>query len=605
MRLKACSVLPPIRKWETAEMLLMRSRDMRGYQIILMAAVLGMAGGCAKEQHGGAEPKGEAPRIIAELAEQPATRTCIDAGAADQGGTLPVLWSPEDQLGVYVGSHSNVLYTNEEQTENIPNASFKTAESVSGDINAVYYPYDEANASNGYASLEGTVPTEQIMDGNISGDYKWGEYKSTTESGGHKFKFHNMFSLVRFKIDATDTALEGETLETVTLAVTRDGEAVPVTGSFTFDANDGSYTLGTTSNTLTTVWNQTLDGALSSFASVFPEVKKGDKLTFTIETPNYTATLSVTVKTDFEPEMYYTFPLTLANFSKLSIAKKVKGTFKAATYNVKSSTNGTMGTMITQDGWDFFGLSEDFSNLKSNLSTYTFGTRSRGTLSFWGSAPKDGLGFATRNGKCSFTDEYVDEFDEEYGGLTEGANTSVDKGFRRYIVTIDDLVEVDVIITHMNTYDTEKHLAAQHAQLKEIATWIANNCGSRPVIFMGDTNLRYTRHDFETYFWSVIRKDGLTYNDPWVDYQWDGAYPAYPSKSLMVSDATGTNSETDIICSTTQNGEVVDKVIYINYAGIDTQIKADNYLRDMDYSELSDHMPIVVDFTYTKRTAIK
>ena len=578
---------------------------MRGYQIILMAAVLGMASGCAKELHGGAEPKGEAPRIIAELAEQPATRTCIDAGAADQGGTLPVLWSPEDQLGVYVGSHSNVLYTNEEQTENIPNASFTTAESVSGDINAVYYPYDETNASNGHASLAGTVPAEQVMDGNISGDYKWGEYKSTTESGGHKFKFHNMFSLVRFKIDATDTALEGETLETVTLAVTCDGEAVPVTGSFTFDATDGSYTLGTTSNTLTTVWNQTLEGTLSGFASVFPEVKTGDKLTFTIETPNYTATLPVTVKTDFEPEMYYTFPLALANFSKLSIAKKVKGTFKAATYNVKSSTNGTMGTMITQDGWDFFGLSEDFSNLKSNLSTYTFGTRSRGTLSFWGSAPKDGLGFATRNGKCSFTDEYVDEFDEEYGGLTEGANTSVDKGFRRYIVTIDDLVEVDVIITHMNTYDTEKHLAAQHAQLKEIAIWIANNCGARPVIFMGDTNLRYTRHDFETYFWSVIRKDGLTYNDPWVDYQWDGAYPAYPSKSLMVSDATGTNSETDIICSTTQNGEVVDKVIYINYAGIDTQIKADNYLRDMDYSELSDHMPIVVDFTYTKRTTIK
>ena len=578
---------------------------MRGYQIILMAAVLGMAGGCAKEQHGGAEPKGEAPRIIAELAEQPATRTCIDAGAADQGGTLPVLWSPEDQLGVYVGSHSNVLYTNEEQTENIPNASFMTAESVSGDINAVYYPYDEANASNGYASLEGTVPTEQIMDGNISGDYKWGEYKSTTESGGHKFKFHNMFSLVRFKIDATDTALEGETLETVTLAVTRDGEAVPVTGSFTFDANDGSYTLGTASNTLTTVWNQTLDGALSGFASVFPEVKKGDKLTFTIETPNYTATLSVTVKTDFEPEMYYTFPLTRTNFSKLSIAKKMTGTFKAATYNVKSSTNGTMGTMITQDGWDFFSLSEDFLNLKSNLSTYTFGTRSRSSASFWGSAPKDGLGFATRNGKCSFSDEYVDEFDEEYGDIFNGANTVVDKGFRRYIVTIDDLVEVDVIITHMNTYDTEKHLAAQHAQLKEIATWIANNCGSRPVIFMGDTNLRYTRHDFETYFWSVIRKDGLTYNDPWVDYQWNGVYPTYPSKSLMVSDATGTNSETDIICSTTQNGEVVDKVIYINYAGIDTQIKADNYLRDMDYSGLSDHMPIVVDFTYTKRTTIK
>ena len=68
----------------------------------------------------------------------------------------------------------------------------------------------------------------------------------------------------------------------------------------------------------------------------------------------------------------------------------------------------------------------------------------------------------------------------------------------------------------------------------------------------------------------------------------------------MVSDATGTNSETDIICPDTQSGEVVDKVIYINDANADTQIKAVSYLRDMDYSGLSDHMPIVVEFYYEK-----
>ena len=86
----------------------------------------------------------------------------------------------------------------------------------------------------------------------------------------------------------------------------------------------------------------------------------------------------------------------------------------------------------------------------------------------------------------------------------------------------------------------------------------------------------------------------------------------------MVSDATGTNSETDIICSTTQNGEVVDKVIYINYADAVTQIKAMDYLRDMDYVEekkgwfgstsienISDHMPIVVNFSYTSKVAVK
>ncbi|MBQ1939680.1 MAG: hypothetical protein II362_05665, partial [Alistipes sp.] len=92
-----------------------------------------------------------------------------------------------------------------------------------------------------------------------------------------------------------------------------------------------------------------------------------------------------------------------------------------------------------------------------------------------------------------------------------------------------------------------------------------------------------------------------TYNDPWVDYQWNGVYPTYPSKSLMVSDATGTDEKYDIICENTQKGEVVDKVIYFNMPENAVQLKADSYLRDYDnFNGLADHMPIVVKFTWTK-----
>lgn len=568
-------------------------------KIMAAASALLASAGCVEEQAADMTPA-PAPGIRAVM-ENPEVRTSVDLSGLESGKVIPVLWNPGDALGAYTdGGSANVLYMNDEQSEDVPNASFSTSESVKGNISYVYYPYDSANDGNDAASLEGTLPSVQAMDGGLYGDYKYGVLKERGDDGSCTFKFHNIFSMVMFRIDASGTAITGETLEDVTLTITRGSETIPVCGDFTFSAVDGSYELGETSDELVTTWNQPLEGVLTGVATILPEVKSGDKFNFTFRTTNYEANLTVTSRVDFAPGAYYTLPLTLAKFSKLETAKT--GTFTAATYNVKSSTDGAIGTMITNDGWDFFGLSEDFSKMSSNLSSYTFGTRSRGALSFGGSGPKDGLGFATRNDKCSFRDEYIDEFDEEYGGIFDGANTSVDKGFRRYIVKIDDLVEVDVIITHMNTYSSSGtgHINCQHAQLKEIATWIANNCGSRPVIFMGDTNLRYTRHDFETYFWSVIRKDGLTYRDPWVDFLWDGIYPTYPSKSLMVSDATGTNPDTDIICPDTQSGEVVDKVIYINYDGIDTQIKAVSYLRDMDYSSLSDHMPIVVEFSYTK-----
>ena len=587
-----------------------------------------MAAGCAKEQGGEVSGQTAAPQILAEMAEQPATRTCIDSDALVAGENTAVLWMPGDQLGVFTSGSSNVLYTNDEQTENIPNASFSSDAVVSGEVQYAYYPYDAANDGNAATALTGTIPAEQTMGQAIPADYKYGKLKAVTAEGGYKFKFHNMFSLVRFKIDATGTALEGKTLESVTMTVTRDGAAVPVTGDFTFSAVDGTYTKGTTSNELKTVWNQTLDGAVSSFATVFPEIQSGDKLAFTFKAEELAATLTVTSKAGFVPAMYYTFPLTLANFSGLKVEKTVSGTFTAATYNVDGlglsainsdgpGSNGTknISSKIASDTWDFMGFSEDFSfhdELVSNMSGFTFGTY-RGDIENYVSAlfgtvyDTDGLGFATRNSTCSYSNENIVEFTSDYGGVTSGANTCIKKGFRHYVVTLADGTEIDVIITHMNTYSSSGsgHINAQHAQLKQVAQYINSIRGNnRPIIFMGDTNCRYTRHDFQTYFWDVLDSD-LEVNDPWVTYQWAGVYPTYPSNSLMVSDATGTSSS-DIICETTQKGEVVDKIIYINNPDADVQINANNYLRDYDgYNGLGDHMPIVSKFSYSGTITMK
>ena len=599
---------------------------------LAVAAGVVLAAGCVKEQ-AGMEPAGDeagivadAPMIIAEQSE-PLTRTCIDA-AADATGTLPVLWEASDEVGVFFeDGSSNAKYVN--ASGEVPNASFGAAAAVNGTtIKYVYYPYDAANDGKEATALSGNVPSEQAMDGSIHGDYKWGELKSQVEEG-YKFKFYNIVSLVRFNIDATGTEMASETLKKVTLTVTRGDIVVPVTGSFTFSAADGSYTCGTTSNVLTTTWNGSLSSVQSGFASVLPEIEAGDQLNFLIETENYKATVTMTSKVAFVPGAYYTFPLTLSKLSKLRII----GDFTAATYNVDGlpdinyifgSTNpdgphsdGTkqISAKIATDNWDFVAFSEDFNyhtELMSSMTGYTFQEYDNEKLptkyslgitsEHWAT---DGLGFAGRNATCSFVQLAKVEFTSQAGGLTSGANTCVDKGFRHFLITMKDGTEIDVIITHMNTYSSSgsDHINAQHAQLKQVAQYINSiRSNNRPVIFMGDTNLRYTRHDFNTYFWSVLDSD-LIVKDPWVEEQWEGKYPTYPSNSLMVSDATGTSS-TDIICDDTQQGEVVDKIIYFNNpnANQDCQIQWEDYLRDYDnYNGLADHMPIVVDFSYSRK----
>lgn len=635
--------------------------------ILAAAAVLCLAAGCIKEEQGIVDvPAGDenelfadAPKIMAELSE-PETRTCIEA-AADATGKLPMLWEESDAVGVFfTDGSSNAKYVNISGKN--PNASFGAAEQVSGsEIAYVYYPYSAANNGKAATALSGNVPAEQAMDGSIHGDYKWGELRDKVD-GGYKFKFHNIVSLVRFNIDASGTVLAGEKLETVTLTVTRDGAVVPVVGDFTFSAANGDYSLGTqTSNTLTTVWNKDASGIFSGYASILPEVKSGDKLTFVIKTTNYESTLTVTSKANFVAGAYYNFPLTLAAFgSKLSINKRVSGTFKAATMNVDglpekvrfifnitinegapgSDGTKTISSYIANSQFDFVGCSEDFnyhSELASAMSGYTWGTPNNETIPSSVSSlsvhiDTDGLSFATRNETCSFSNEYIETFTTSAGGLTSGANTNVDKGFRHYVVTMKDGAEIDVIITHMNTYGNDDRKDAQHAQLTQIATYInkISAANKRPIIFMGDTNCRYTRHDFQKYFWGELNAN-VTWNDPWVKFHRGGTYPA-SGKSLMIRANYKGDTENDIVCSDDQRGEVVDKIIYFNVEGASIMIDAlesyndvDNYtasteeasytnvvaedaegniIEDQDisytrYIGYSDHFPVVAKFSYT------
>lgn len=297
----------------------------------------------------------------------------------------------------------------------------------------------------------------------------------------------------------------------------------------------------------------------------------------------------------------------------------ITGTFTCATYNVDGlpakvlgfidlnedgpGSDGTkaISQKIATSGWDIVTFQENFtynSELESVMKQYyTFGThREFELLKALGTADTDGLGFATLNSTCSFSDEKYIEFTDKLGGLTDGldggngggANTSIKKGIRHYVVTFGEPnIVVDVLVTHMNTANTDEQIKVQDKQLKQVAAYINTiRSNNRPIIFMGDMNTRYTRNDYATNFWGIL-DSSLTCADPWVEFMWDGVYPTYPSASIMTGDYG------------MQKGEVVDKIIYINNSNADTQIKANNYLHDESYT-FADHKPVVAEFTYVR-----
>ena len=544
----------------------------------------------------------------------------ITASVVDNGSGAK--WAKTDVIGVYTdASENNVKYTTSSAGTSV---AFTASTEVKGAPAYAYYPYSTDNSSRKATGLKGSLAKDQTAG---VANYMYGVQTGTNSDGDATYEFRSMFADVVFTVETAGSVLEGQEIESITCKVTRDGVAVPVCGEFSYSAADGSYSYSTTYNEFTTTGK----------AVVFPTVKAGDVLTVTAKSAEGEEVVELTVEGEVVAGGYYTVNVQLPAAPVVEPEQPetpeqpaepetpaVAGTFTAATYNVDGlpkkislftingdgpGSDGTknISKKIASDNWDFVGFSEDFAyhtELTSSLSGWTFG-KYRGNISskaLSSTIDTDGLGFAARNATCSFSNENIVKFTSSSGGLTSGANTCIKKGFRHYVMTLADGTQIDVIITHMNTYSSSGsgHINAQHAQLKQIAQYVNSIRGNkRPIIIMGDTNCRYTRHDFQTYFWGVLNSD-LVAKDPWVEYQWDGVYPTYGGKSLMVSDATGTDSKTDIICENTQKGEVVDKIIYINNPDSPVQIKANGYLRDYDgYNGLADHMPIVVEFSYT------
>lgn len=293
-------------------------------------------------------------------------------------------------------------------------------------------------------------------------------------------------------------------------------------------------------------------------------------------------------------------------------------TVKAAgVVNVKLNPEGPqetgtlqMSKLVSQKGWDFFGVSENF-NYNTQLMSEIGGIYNTGT--YRGAIPSsvtnvvpylagnkwfdtDGLNLLWRS-NISVSDEAWYLWNKRNGITEDGADQLIAKGFRYYTVRIAAGLEVDVYILHMDAETTPADNEAREIQMTQLVDMILASDNKRPIIIMGDTNCRYTRDNLKGLMFERINADErFDIHDPWIDFPRRGVMPDLGAGSIMVpGHFDGTNHEAF------QTGEVVDKIFYINNKDASAKLTAKSYLHDTDFtwpdgSEISDHYPIVIEF---------
>lgn len=609
--------------------------------------------------------EGSKGQIVARIAQPATTRTAM-GNAVDGSNAVGIVWTDGDEIGVFDASGTSQKCYAKVGQGTAATAAFAAYGTTAFDKPVyAYYPYNEANASNDIHSLVGDLPSEQNMDdGALHGDYKIGSATTPTGEGGYEFEFKHLFSMARITIDAADTPLKGETLKSLTMSVSRGEAGVPIAGNFTFDAETGSWKqTDEGKNSITLTWDEnspSLEQAFTCYMSLFPVIQSGDLFTITVSTENHKAEFTANSLTDFSAEQIYTFPVTLDKYETLKVyddeGNPVEGRFTCAALNVDglpsfinsdgpgSDGTKTIGNIMNSIGYDFIAVSEDFTyndELAGAMTNYNMGTYRGSVSNIFGQNNTDGLGFFWKKDGITATGETMVAYNDAKGGLSEGANELIAKGFRHYEVTVAEGVTVDVYITHMNTYEGEGNteesnewVKAQLSQLRQLRDYVVAKAkeNKRPAIIMGDTNMRYTRHQIVNNLINPVTNDGLQIADPWVDLHRGGVYPTWNTKSLMIRSKYTGDVENDILCADDQRGEVVDKMWYINVPGATIQLKAISCMNDVEHFAKSteqvsfsgvtiedvngnilsgqdvsytkvngyaDHFPVVVSFEYT------
>lgn len=316
---------------------------------ILTAGVLFGFSSCQEEEFIDGSHDGKVT-IVGRMDGTLQTRTCVDTSSPD--GTTGILWSPKDVIGVFGDKGTKNAQFEAANTGNVAEAEFNGSMASGEHPTYAYYPYSLDNASADVTALKGNLKLEQTFDmttGKLECDYKVGTPISQTSEGPYEFEFEHLFSLLKFDIDATGTALEGDKLEKIILTLPEERR---LGGEFTFDATTKAVAWAgnaTTANELTMVWSD--KPALSNgksytgYITCAPDIKAGDNITITIVTQKFKAVFTRTVLVDFVANTCYTFPLSLENY-KNEMDVTSRPVFTSFSFDVANNAGKILATKL-------------------------------------------------------------------------------------------------------------------------------------------------------------------------------------------------------------------------------------------------------------------
>lgn len=251
------------------------------------------------------------------------TRTYIDEHENYASG-VGTLWRPKEVIGVYGTGMTNAKFTGT-NTKNAGSVSFSG--SLLGSPKYAYYPYSENNKGVKQTAVKGNMPNAQDFNQttkDIVGDYRAGIIDSRGWFSS-TFTFKRLVSILKFTVDATGSALEGDRIKTIAFKVDNNRQ---LAGNFTINLTTqeidlGAFEEGDDSLTLICTDNPTLGNGVSyrGYMTSLPAMEIGDNIKFIITTDKHVAQFTRASKAAFKANELYTYPLTLKNFPDMVVTE--------------------------------------------------------------------------------------------------------------------------------------------------------------------------------------------------------------------------------------------------------------------------------------------